>query len=212
MNAHSPVHFNSVQLGQVTDNSDPDNRGRVKVRLLSTPMEIWASVVTASAGNNYGISFIPKVEEIVVLAFVSPELPLVLGSLWRGSNSRPQEADPQEDHYVIRTPSETVVDFDDSGPSIQLSTRSGYKIRIEEQGGGTITVDQGSQSITLGPDGITVQASGTVTVNAASVKVSCANVTVDAGMSKFSGVVKCDTLITNAVVSSSYTPGAGNIW
>jgi hypothetical protein len=24
--------------------------------------------------------------------------------------------------------------------------------------------------------------------------------------------VQCDTLISNAVVSSSYTPGAGNIW
>jgi hypothetical protein len=24
--------------------------------------------------------------------------------------------------------------------------------------------------------------------------------------------VKCDTLITNSVISSSYTPGAGNIW
>jgi hypothetical protein len=33
-----------------------------------------------------------------------------------------------------------------------------------------------------------------------------------AGMSKFSGVVQCDTLVTNSVVASSYTPGAGNIW
>ena len=37
-------------------------------------------------------------------------------------------------------------------------------------------------------------------------------VTVNAGMSKFSGVVQADTVISNAVVSSSYTPGAGNIW
>jgi hypothetical protein len=31
-------------------------------------------------------------------------------------------------------------------------------------------------------------------------------------MSKFSGVVKCDTLIANSVISASYTPGQGNIW
>ena len=37
-------------------------------------------------------------------------------------------------------------------------------------------------------------------------------VQVDAGMSSFSGVVRCDTLISNSVVSASYTPGAGNIW
>ena len=37
-------------------------------------------------------------------------------------------------------------------------------------------------------------------------------VTVDAGMSKFSGVVQADTVICNSVISASYTPGAGNIW
>jgi hypothetical protein len=51
-----------------------------------------------------------------------------------------------------------------------------------------------------------------VTVSAAKVDVSAGMVTVDAGMSKFSGVVKCDTLIATSVVSTSYTPGAGNIW
>ena len=46
----------------------------------------------------------------------------------------------------------------------------------------------------------------------ATVEVTAASVKVDAAMSNFSGVVKCDTLISNAVVSTSYTPGAGNIW
>ncbi len=46
----------------------------------------------------------------------------------------------------------------------------------------------------------------------AGMTVTAAKVTVDAALSKFSGVVNCDTLITNAVVSSSYTPGAGNVW
>ena len=42
--------------------------------------------------------------------------------------------------------------------------------------------------------------------------VTAAMVTVNAAMSSFSGVVKADTVITNSVVSASYTPGAGNIW
>ena len=37
-------------------------------------------------------------------------------------------------------------------------------------------------------------------------------VTVNAGMSKFSGVVKADTVIANSVVSASYIAGRGNIW
>jgi hypothetical protein len=37
-------------------------------------------------------------------------------------------------------------------------------------------------------------------------------VSVSSGMSRFSGVVQADTVISNTVVSSTYTPGAGNIW
>ena len=49
-------------------------------------------------------------------------------------------------------------------------------------------------------------------MQASQVKISAGMVTVNAGMSTFSGVVKADTVITNAVISTSYTPGAGNIW
>ncbi len=49
-------------------------------------------------------------------------------------------------------------------------------------------------------------------MNASTAEISAGMLTVNAGMSKFSGVVQADTVITNSVVSSSYTPGAGNIW
>jgi len=80
-------------------------------------------------------------------------------------------------------------------------------------GPGTITVeDSNGNSIKLEAAGVTVTTSAKLTMNASSVEVSAGMVTVNAGMSKFSGVVQCDTLISNSVVSSSYTPGAGNIW
>jgi hypothetical protein len=60
--------------------------------------------------------------------------------------------------------------------------------------------------------GITLNTAGKLTIQASTVSVSAGMVSVDAGMSKFSGVVKSDTVITNAVISSSYTPGAGNVW
>jgi hypothetical protein len=51
-----------------------------------------------------------------------------------------------------------------------------------------------------------------VTVNASMIEMTASMVTVNAAMSKFSGVVQSDVVITNSVVSSAYTPGAGNIW
>jgi hypothetical protein len=51
----------------------------------------------------------------------------------------------------------------------------------------------------------TITSAGTVTVSAPMVRVEAASAEV-------SGVLKCDTLIANSVVASSYTPGSGNIW
>jgi len=213
MNLHTLGQLNSLQLAQVVDNTDPEGRGRIKVLLQSTPMEVWASVIAPSAGQDYGVSFIPRVDEIVVLAFITPELPLVLGSLWAGQSSAPEEADPAEDHYVIRTPAGTVVEFDDKdGPKVEMRTRSGYLININESSGGEISIERGPQSIKLTPSEINIDSSGPVNITSSTVKVSAAMVTVDAGMSKFSGVVQADTVIANSVVGASYTPGAGNIW
>jgi len=213
MNTHAPGNLQSLQLGQVIDNADPDNQGRVRVRLIATPMEIWAGVVAPSAGNGYGVSFVPRIDEVVVLAFVTPDLPLVLGSLWSGGDSRPENAEPQEEHYVIRTPQETVLDFEDTdNPKVTLTTRSGYKISIDESSGGEINIERGEQSVKLGPSGIDVRTSGSVNIDASTVTVNASTVTVNASMSRFSGVVQADTVIATSVVGTSYTPGAGNIW
>ena len=60
--------------------------------------------------------------------------------------------------------------------------------------------------------GVTDKAASKVKVEAATVEVTAGMVTVDTAMAKFSGIVKCETLIATSVISTSYTPGAGNIW
>ena len=52
----------------------------------------------------------------------------------------------------------------------------------------------------------------TLKLSASTAEITAGLVRVNAGMVHASGVVKCDTLIANSVVASSYTPGAGNIW
>ena len=51
-----------------------------------------------------------------------------------------------------------------------------------------------------------------VRVGAGGVEIQGGMVNVDAGMTRVSGVLNTDTLVAQSVVSSSYTPGAGNIW
>jgi hypothetical protein len=54
---------------------------------------------------------------------------------------------------------------------------------------------------------------GQVTITANStVDVTAALINLRAPMVRADGIVKCSTLITESVISPSYTPGAGNVW
>ena len=213
MGAHPLAALANLTLARVIDTDDPDSRGRVKVKLLAVDMELWAEVAVPSAGSRYGVHLLPKRDEIVVVAFLDPEMAVVLGALWAGASPLPAEAGTVEKRYSITMPSGSVLYLDDEAQAkVVLTTPAGPKVTITDEAGGKIKAEVGGNSVTITTSKVEIQASSEVTVQAGQVKVSAGMVTVDAGMSKFSGVVKCDTLISNAVVSSSYTPGAGNIW
>jgi hypothetical protein len=42
--------------------------------------------------------------------------------------------------------------------------------------------------------------------------VNAPQVTVNAAMTTFSGIVQCQVLQATTVVAATYTPGAGNVW
>ena len=212
MNGHSLGHLNELHLGTVLDNNDPESRGRIQVRLHTTGLECWASVIVPSAGNGYGTSQLPRVQEQVVIAFISPNLPMVLGAVWSGSGSQPTDAAPVEQRYLTQTPGGIQVLLDDQNTTIKIKSAAGHHLTINDSGSGTVTIEKGGEKVEMSATGIAFTTSGKFSVQASQVEITAGMVKVDAGMSKFSGVVQCDTLISNSVISSSYTPGAGNIW
>jgi uncharacterized protein involved in type VI secretion and phage assembly len=208
----------------VTDISDPDGLGRVKISLPWAPdtagarYETWARLATFMAGKNRGSWFIPDVDDEVLIVFEGgdPRRPYVIGSLWNGTDSPPETMDSAGKNFkkVLRSRNGVKLTMDDNDGREQfiLETPGGQKLTLKDGPGAVEIVDSNGNSIKLETSGITITASAKVTINASQVAVSAGMVTVDAGMSKFSGVVQCDTLISNSVVSASYTPGAGNIW
>ena len=216
--------FYGVYPALVSDVNDPDAQGRVKVKLpwsldpSGEAYEAWARLATLMAGANRGSWFVPDVDDEVLVSFGGgdPSQPFVVGALWNGSDAPPASMDAggKNDKKVLRSRNGVVVTLDDTdgAEAFVVETPGGQRLTLHD-GPGSVTVeDANGNAIKLEASGITIQSSAKVTVQAAQVAVSAALVQVDAGMSKFSGVVKCDTLITNAVVSSSYTPGAGNVW
>jgi hypothetical protein len=68
--------------------------------------------------------------------------------------------------------------------------------------------------IAVAADGsVTLTGSGNVRIAAgATLALAAAQVQIDAGSVRASGVVNCDVLQANAVIAASYTPGAGNLY
>lgn len=208
----------------VTDIKDPDSQGRIKIKLPWSPdnsgsgYEVWARLAVLMAGNNRGSWFIPDVNDEVVVMFEAGDArrPYVIGAVWNGSDAPPESMDGAGNNFkkVLRSRNGVKLTMDDADGQEKfiLETPGGQKMTLKDGPGAVEIVDSNGNSVKLESAGITITAAAKVTVNASTMEVSAGMVTVNAGMSKFSGVVQCDTLITNSVVSASYTPGAGNIW
>jgi uncharacterized protein involved in type VI secretion and phage assembly len=206
----------------VTDIQDPDGQGRVKLKLPWSPdgdgasYEAWARMATLFAGDNRGSWFVPDVGDEVLVAFEhgSATRPYVLGGLWNGKDKATETIDGANTIKSIRSRNGVKLTLDDSDGQerFRVETPGGQSVTLKDGPGAVTIEDSNGNSIKLETAGITITAAAKVTVNAPQVAVSAAMVKVDAGMSKFSGVVQCDTLIATTVVSATYTPGAGNIW
>ncbi len=212
-----------AHLAQVVSLSDPDSLKRVQVRLLAfddcanQDAPLWARVVCPFAGNNRGAFLMPDVNDEVLVVFQNgdPSYPLVIGGLWNGSSAAPADFDNGQNRYKVicsKNGVKLTIDDQQGQETFIAETPGGQKITLKD-GPGSITIeDANGNSIKLETSGITINAAANVKVTAAKVDVSAGMVNVDAAMAKFSGVVQCQTLIATSVVSSSYTPGAGNIW
>src|SRR4051794_15404795 len=208
----------------VGDVKDPDRQGRVLGTLPWAPdtgsgrYEAWARLATLMGGKDRGTWFIPDVNDEVLVTFEGgdPRRPYVIGGLWNGKDAPPQAMDGGGQNHlkVLRSRNGVKVTLDDTDgrEALILETPAGQTVTLHD-GPPTVEVkDAGGNSVRLEASGITVTAAAKVTINAATAEVSAGMLTVNAGMSKFSGVVQADTVITNSVVSASYSPGAGNIW
>lgn len=218
-----PGIFASGYLAEVVSLNDPDGRSRVQIRVFNFDGTaghdgpVWARVACPFAGDNRGAFLLPDVGDEVFVVFVNgdPRVPIIVGGLWNGNATPPETiSGGQNRRKVIRSKNGVKVTMDDQDGQEQFiaETPGGQKITLKDGPGAVWIEDSNGNSVKLETAGITVTASAKVTVNASQIEMSAGMVTVNAGLSKFSGVVQADTVISNSVISSSYTPGAGNIW
>lgn len=153
-----------VVIGVVTNNQDPEKLGRVKVRfpwLSKSDESHWARVATLMAGPDRGSFFLPEVDDEVLVAFEHGDIrfPYVLGALWNGVDTPPQDnADGENNLRLIKSRSGHIIRLDD--------TSGGEKIEIIDSSGNNSLV------MNTADNTITISASADITIQASSGKLT----------------------------------------
>jgi phage baseplate assembly protein V len=182
---------NAVYSGVVVKPQDPKRLGRVRVSLPSLGEEVWARRTTLAAGDGRGTWFTPDTGDEVLVSFENgnPKLPIVIGALWNASQ-RPPESKPER--TVLKTKHGTTIVFDDGSGAVEIEDSNGNAVK-------------------LASSGVTVSCPAKVRVSASRIEIEAGIVDVDAGLARFTGVVQCEQLIADSVISATYTPGVGRL-
>jgi phage protein D len=135
----------SVVVGIVTNNQDPNGKGRVKVKfpwLAEGTESHWARIASPMAGKNRGMVFLPEVNDEVLLAFEHGDLnrPYVLGALWNGMDQPPEgNKDGKNNIRKICSRSGHEIIFNDDSTArkekIEVHTKAGHKILLDDSAG-----------------------------------------------------------------------------
>ncbi len=131
---------NGVYIGIVTNNNDPENLGRIKVKIpvIDDQAELdWARMATMMAGNDRGSMFIPEVGDEVLIAFQMGDIrePIIIGALWNKKNPPPSGKDAQNNIRKIRSRAghEVILDDKKNQGSVTIKTAKGQQIELLEQ-------------------------------------------------------------------------------
>lgn len=177
-----------VAIAIVTQNKDPDNLCRVKVRFPwhEKPSEsYWARLATPMAGADRGFVVIPEVDDEVLVAFEREDVrfPIVLGGLWNGKDKPPRSnGDGKNDKRILQSRKKHYLLFDDGDKGVvELCHEKGRKVTFTDDGivmeddkGNSVKIDSNAGSITIEAKGalkikaatIAIEATGTLDVKA----------------------------------------------
>ena len=165
-------------IGVVTNNTDPDGWGRVKVRfpwLHDSEESHWARIAQVYAGAGRGSFWIPEVGDEVVVVFDrnDPNQPYILGGVWNGEDASPPPGNPDgvNNHKIWRTRNGHQVIFDDTDGSEKITIIDGPNKRH-------LVIDVAADTITLtaDPGDITYEApKNTLTVDCVDLEIDVKN-------------------------------------
>jgi uncharacterized protein involved in type VI secretion and phage assembly len=200
------VSVNSIVLGVVTNNKDPDKQGRVRVKLpaLSDVESWWAPVGFPSAGKDRGVTMMPMPNDQVIVAFENgdPSHPYVIGTLFSGKDLPGSELTLDDGSFALRsdhkanvhTKEDITIQVDKGKLEIKVDNGD-LTETVKGQGGGytgdfagayklkstqAMTIES-TQTVTIKAPSITVEASASLALKGAMIDIKASGIVTIAG-------------------------------
>ncbi len=151
-----------LTLGIVTNNQDPANMGRVRVRYPALGADAegtWARIASVSAGDQRGLVMLPVVGEEVLVGFEHDDTtrPYILGSLFNGKDLPADDLlQGQDGSFALR-----------SDKRIYAESREDYTIRS----GGKLMIEVKDDVTIKGKAEINLDASATLTLTCGNTQI-----------------------------------------
>ena len=179
----SDARLLGLVVALVTNNQDPDNLGRVKLKfpwLSDSEESHWARVAAPMGGKDRGAYFLPEVDDEVLVAFEHGDarFPYVLGALWNGKDAPPaNNSNGKNNLRVIKSRSGHLIKLNDEDgkETIEIVDKSGKNSLVIDTASNTIKITS-DKDITL------AAANGTIKLDAQKIELkSSADAKVEAG-------------------------------
>ncbi len=185
----------SMKFGEVISVTDPDNKGRIEIKVLEFVDSIWAYIINP-ASLNAGVGRItyniPALGSIVLVDMTSPYTPLVSGVL----NSTTSATFDSPDKWGWEDGDGTTLVVDRAAHTFTLTHNSGAVVNIDAAGVVTVTT----------PSDMNLNSGGDVNIDAAGdVNITGTNVGMQAtGVAKIEGATQ--TQVKSAASVSLQSP------
>jgi phage protein D len=182
----------SLVVGVVTNNNDPEQMGRVRVKypsLSDSEESNWARVATASAGKARGLLMLPQPDEEVIIGFEHGDTrrPIVVGSVFNGKDKPGDDLLQKRDGSFALLSNQRIhqhskKDFEissDENMTVEIKKDETHKVsgnyKHEATGNGNLKAQQyvveAGSSMTVKGVSVTVEASASLTLKGATVDI-----------------------------------------
>ncbi|MBO0348273.1 VgrG-related protein [Phormidium pseudopriestleyi FRX01] len=118
----------TMMVGVVSNNNDPDGLGRVRVKFPTLTEEHesnWARVVAIGGGPDRGFDCLPEINDEVLVAFEHGDIhrPYIIGGVWNGKDKPPEKVAESVANGKVRLRT--------------IKTRLGHKLQFVEEDKGS---------------------------------------------------------------------------